>query len=344
MVESSEPKKVVGSYSRTPICRRQFAVVDTPPKQWSFPASCCTTYPTTNGGMQNGSSVEIYTQKRITCFLHVWHRFVCSVGAYQQNFWIRAQVGSLLRVRCWLGSGSCLHTPCPSSTVLFFLSLPWRKISTDVYSPTLLQFGSRSLLPFLLLWLLQQEKLKPLSALNFPIWGGKRRNVYISGWLLPCGNRTLLPGKGGNFFFFHSGFSWEEKKIVWQQHLEAVFPKLTGRKGWDVSSQLATGQSTSSCVGKKTCFQSIIILEEGKHKKCMHGKGEEVPRPPLPLPLSRRPHPLPWLVKRERERKAFLLLLLLLLLPTLERVSRGWRKNEEGRTGKKNFLHTECPD
>ena len=42
-----------------------------------------TTYPTTNSGMQKGSSVGIYTVHLAYTFLHVWLRFVlCSVGAY----------------------------------------------------------------------------------------------------------------------------------------------------------------------------------------------------------------------------------------------------------------------
>ncbi len=45
--------------------------------------------PTTNGGVHTS--------------LHVWHRFVCSVGA-STKFLHRSSVGSLLRVRCWLGS------------------------------------------------------------------------------------------------------------------------------------------------------------------------------------------------------------------------------------------------
>ena len=35
--------------------------------------------------------------------LHVWRRFACSVGAYQQKFLHRSSGKSLLRVRCWLG-------------------------------------------------------------------------------------------------------------------------------------------------------------------------------------------------------------------------------------------------
>ena len=38
-------------------------------------------FPTTSGGMQNGRSVGIFTH-RIHALLHVWHRFVCSLGAY----------------------------------------------------------------------------------------------------------------------------------------------------------------------------------------------------------------------------------------------------------------------
>ena len=36
-------------------------------------------------------------------FLNVWRRFACSVGDYEQIFLHRSSVGSLLRVRCWLG-------------------------------------------------------------------------------------------------------------------------------------------------------------------------------------------------------------------------------------------------
>ncbi len=64
-------------------------------------------FPTTNGGMQNGSSVGLYT--------HCIHVFAClaqictvwSVSAcLLTRFLHRSSVGSLLRVRCWLGS-SC---------------------------------------------------------------------------------------------------------------------------------------------------------------------------------------------------------------------------------------------
>ncbi len=41
--------------------------------------------------------------------LHVWHRFVCSVGAYWQKFLRRSSLGSLLRVRCWLGTQGMKH-------------------------------------------------------------------------------------------------------------------------------------------------------------------------------------------------------------------------------------------
>ncbi len=65
-------------------------------------------------------------------FLHRWHRFACSVAAQQQKFLHRSSVGSLLRVRCWLGritwrSGPvlplhlcCLHhaSPCAFHAVL----------------------------------------------------------------------------------------------------------------------------------------------------------------------------------------------------------------------------------
>ena len=38
-----------------------------------------------------------------TRFSHVWHRFACSDGAYQQKFLRRTSLGSLSRVRCWSG-------------------------------------------------------------------------------------------------------------------------------------------------------------------------------------------------------------------------------------------------
>ena len=60
--------------------------------------------PTTNSGMQNGSSVEIHA-RCIHVFLHFWHQFECSVGDYRQKFLHRSSRGSLLRVRCWLGNG-----------------------------------------------------------------------------------------------------------------------------------------------------------------------------------------------------------------------------------------------
>ncbi len=63
--------------------------------------------PTTNGGMQNGRSWNnVYTHCIRTMFVHVWCRFVCSLGAYYAKFLHRTSVGSLLRVRCWLGGGT----------------------------------------------------------------------------------------------------------------------------------------------------------------------------------------------------------------------------------------------
>ena len=61
-------------------------------------------YPTTNGGMQNGSSVEMLT--------HCVHVFACLVSIFTLSQWIttkflpRSSAGSILRVRCWLGRGS----------------------------------------------------------------------------------------------------------------------------------------------------------------------------------------------------------------------------------------------
>ncbi len=47
-----------------------------------LPASLSACRPTTNGGMQNGSSVGIYSIHNAYTFLYVWRRFVCSIGAY----------------------------------------------------------------------------------------------------------------------------------------------------------------------------------------------------------------------------------------------------------------------
>ncbi len=58
-------------------------------------------YPTTNGGMQNGSSVGKFTH----C-MHVFARFapICMLSlCLLTKFLHRSSVGSLLRVRCWLG-------------------------------------------------------------------------------------------------------------------------------------------------------------------------------------------------------------------------------------------------
>ena len=62
------------------------------------------TDPTTNGGMQNGSSVETCTH----C-MHVFARLmpICMLSRrLETKFLRRTSVGSLLRVRCWLGKSS----------------------------------------------------------------------------------------------------------------------------------------------------------------------------------------------------------------------------------------------
>ena len=90
-------------------------------------------------------------------FLRICHRLVCSVGACQQNFCIGAQsVGSLLRVRCWLGRSSTVRItlrpiflPTATATyykyfhilllLFFFTHLPTQKkrvfhVSADFFS------------------------------------------------------------------------------------------------------------------------------------------------------------------------------------------------------------------
>ncbi len=62
-------------------------------------------HPTSNGGMQNGSSVGICTR----C-VHIFARFDADLHAQSviinNNFCIGAQEGSLFRARCWLGRSS----------------------------------------------------------------------------------------------------------------------------------------------------------------------------------------------------------------------------------------------
>ena len=63
-------------------------------------------HPTSNGGMQNGSSVGIYIfTLHVHIFAHLAPIFMPS-RCSQTKFLMRSSVGSLLRVRCWLGSRS----------------------------------------------------------------------------------------------------------------------------------------------------------------------------------------------------------------------------------------------
>ncbi len=75
-----------------------------PPCSVSSSSFCSSDYPTTNGGMQNGSSVGIHVQ--ITCT--IFARFVQSTCMLSRclltKFLHRSSVGSVLRVRCWLGT------------------------------------------------------------------------------------------------------------------------------------------------------------------------------------------------------------------------------------------------
>ena len=80
-------------------------------------------YPTTNGGMQNGSSV-----KTCTNCTHVFARLapICMLGwCLFTKFLHWTSVGSLLRVRCWLGITPLLprnSNPCPCVTLHFLLA------------------------------------------------------------------------------------------------------------------------------------------------------------------------------------------------------------------------------
>ncbi len=57
-------------------------------------------------------------------FLHVWHRFVCSVGDYLTKCLHRSSVGPLLRVHCWLGLLLLCGSPGPRTNSIqnYFLS------------------------------------------------------------------------------------------------------------------------------------------------------------------------------------------------------------------------------
>ncbi len=72
-------------------------------------------YPTTNGCMQNGSSVGMYTQH--SAYLHVTYLLT--------KFLHRSTVESLLRVRrCWLGTIVCVCVCLSSYTSPHFLRVP----------------------------------------------------------------------------------------------------------------------------------------------------------------------------------------------------------------------------
>ncbi len=79
-------------------------------------------YPTTNSGTQNGSSVRIYTH----C-MHVFARLapICKLNrCLLTKFLRRSSVGSLLRVLCWLGSQTASSN---FSLWKFSLSPYWKK-------------------------------------------------------------------------------------------------------------------------------------------------------------------------------------------------------------------------
>ncbi len=73
-----------------------------------FPGTPCACYPTTNGGMQNGSSVGISTHcSHFFCTLGA--DFACSVGAYRQNFCIGARLEAYQE--CVVGRVRAPHDP-----------------------------------------------------------------------------------------------------------------------------------------------------------------------------------------------------------------------------------------
>ena len=61
-------------------------------------------FPTTNGGMPNGSSVGIFTHCAHVFFLHVWAPTCVLRRCLSTKFLLRSSDRSLSRVRCWLGS------------------------------------------------------------------------------------------------------------------------------------------------------------------------------------------------------------------------------------------------
>ena len=75
-------------------------------------------YPTTNGGMQNGSSVGVYTRCIYTFFARLVPICLLSRCILAKKNLRRSSRGSLLRVHCWLGSIAT-----------------WNKASTSSLSP-----------------------------------------------------------------------------------------------------------------------------------------------------------------------------------------------------------------
>ncbi len=106
-----------------------FSVKNRPSQSPTVPVCVCAQPPMV--ACKIGSSVRICT-RCMHVFLHVSRRFVCSVGAYQQNFCVGAQSEVCQEcVRCWLGVElmlRCVSVPPPPSTqeqvkLLFFFLL-----------------------------------------------------------------------------------------------------------------------------------------------------------------------------------------------------------------------------
>ncbi len=90
----------------SPSSSRRLAASHSPTVLYSTVVGSRYNSPTTNGGIQNGSSAKICT--------HCIHIFACLVSIcvlswrLLTKFLHRSSVGSLLRVRCWLGVRVCL--------------------------------------------------------------------------------------------------------------------------------------------------------------------------------------------------------------------------------------------
>ncbi len=184
--------------------------------------------PATNSGMENGSSVGMYA-----LFIHVFARLVpiCMLSrCLLTKFLHRSSVGSLLRVRCWLGKFTVLHctmdvaverknknplqkhflslllslsslvdlfSPFPDSisNCLFFCRLRrlrylWRAVTGIQFQPFLFFFFF-SFVPLKLFWKIQ-------ASGRAGSWGGVGREREGQ-WPNGCRNRFITGYKHPNY-------------------------------------------------------------------------------------------------------------------------------------------------